>query len=89
MPGEIKSSVTAFRQAAGSSGRGPGARKVTPAARALSGAGGGAGTGLQNILKSPLMNIEMASGSRRLCYKFTNRRNVCLCCGRTASGDIN
>lgn len=37
------------------------------------------GTVLQNILKSPLMNIKEASGSQRHRYKFTKQRNVCVC----------
>lgn len=54
-----------------------------------SGGGGGGRRQLPNTLKSPLMNIKKAFGSRQLCYKFANQRNVSVCAGRGLSPDIN
>lgn len=34
---------------------------------------------LPNTLKSPLMNIKKAFGSRQLCHKFANQHNVSVC----------
>lgn len=53
------------------------------------GGGGGRMRLLQNILKSPLMNIKKAFGSQQLGYKFANQRNVSVCAGKGLSPDIN
>lgn len=55
-------------------------------------AGGGGGGGmrlLQNILKSPLMNIKKAFGSQQLDYKCANQHNVSVCAGKGLRPDIN
>lgn len=57
-------------------------------------AGGGSGEGggrkpLANTLKSTLMNIKKAFGSRQLGYKFANQRNVSVCAAKGLGSDIN
>lgn len=44
---------------------------------------------LQNILKSPLMNIKKAFGSQQLDYKCANQHNVSVCAGKGLRPDIN
>lgn len=53
------------------------------------GGGGGVRRPLPNTLKSPLMNIKKALGSRQLCHKFANHRNVSVCAEEGLSPDIN
>lgn len=104
MPGEIKSSVTAFRQATGLSGgtsvlrvccecvAGKVCVKVAKTCCKAGGGCGGWGGGMRplpNTLKSPLMNIKKAFGSRQLCHKFANQRNVSVCAEEELSQDIN
>lgn len=51
--------------------------------------GGGGRRPLPNTLKSPFMNIKKALGSRQLCHKFANQRNVSVCAEEGLSPDIN
>lgn len=96
--------MTAFRQATGLSGRTSVLRVCCERAEGKvcvlvvetcwkAGGGGSVGGGgrrpLPNTLKSPLMNIKKALGSRQLCHKFANQRNVSVCGEEGLSPDIN